>query len=40
MPLLRTEYLSSALNVLTNGFKIFHVTMREPSQLNYLQSDQ
>ena len=34
------EYLSSAVNVLTNSLKIFHVTKRDPFQLNYLDSDQ
>ena len=32
--LLRREYLSSAVNYLTDSLKIFHVTKREPFQLN------
>ena len=38
--LLRREYLSSAVNVLANNVKIFHVTKRNLFQLNYLHSDQ
>ena len=40
LPLLRREYLLSAINVLTNSFKIFHVTKRDSFQLNYLNSCQ
>ena len=40
MPLFRREYFSLVVNVLTNSFKIFHVTMRDPFQLSYLHSDQ
>ena len=40
LPLLRREYLSSAVNVLTNNLQIFHVTKRDSFQLNYLHSDQ
>ena len=40
LSLLRCEYLSSAVNVLTNSFKIFHRTNLDFFQLNYFQSDQ
>ena len=40
MTLLRTEYLPSAVNVLANSIKIFHLTMRDFFQLNYLHSEQ
>ena len=40
LPLLRREYLSSAVNVLTNNLQIFHVTKRDSFQLSYLHSDQ
>ena len=39
LPLLRGEYLSSAVNVLTNSLKIFHVSKRDSFQLNYLHTD-
>ena len=39
-PLLRREYLSSAVNVLTNILNISHVTKRDSFQLNYLHNDQ
>ena len=39
LPLLRREYLSSAVNLLTNGLKIFQVTKRDSFELNYLHSD-
>ena len=38
--LLRREYLSSAVNVLTNSLKIFHRTNKDFLQLNYFHSDQ
>ena len=34
LSLLRTEYLSSAVNVLTNSPKIFYITSRDILQLN------
>ena len=37
--LLRREYLSSAVNVLTNTYKAFHLTKTEFFRLNYLQND-
>ena len=37
---LRREYLSSAVNVLTNKLKILHITKRDSFQLNCLHSDQ
>ena len=37
---LRREYLSSAVNVLTNSLKISHMTKRDFFKLNYLRSDQ
>ena len=40
LSLLRREYLSSAVNVLTNSLKIFHSTKTDFSQLNYVHSDQ
>ena len=40
LSLLRTESFSSAVNVLTNSLKIFHITKREFSQLIFLHSDQ
>ena len=39
MPLLRREYLSSAINVLTNSPKMFHMTKRDFLKLNFLDSD-
>ena len=38
--LLKREYLSSAVNVLTNKVKIFHVTKTDPIELNHVHSDQ
>ena len=40
LPLLRREYLSSAVNVLTNSFKMVHSTNIDFFQLNYVQSHQ
>ena len=40
LPLLTREYLSSAVNVLTNSLKISHSTNIDFLQLNYIQSDQ
>ena len=40
LSLLRREYLSSAVNVLTNSPKILHITMRDFFQLKCLYSDQ
>ena len=40
LPLFRREYLSSAVNALTNSLKIFHRTNVDFLQLNYVQSDQ
>ena len=37
--LLRREYLSSAVNVLTNTYKAFHLTKTDFFRLNYLQND-
>ena len=39
-PLFRREYLSSAVNMLTNSLKISYVTKRDSFTLNYLHSDQ
>ena len=39
-PLLRREYLSSAVNVLTKILKILDVTKGDFFQLNYLHSDE
>ena len=36
--LLRREYLSSAINVLTNTYKVLHITKTDFSQLSYLQN--
>ena len=38
--LLRREYLSSAVYVLTNSLNIFHSTNIDFFQLNYVDSDQ
>ena len=38
--LLRREYLSSAVNVLTNSLKILHSTKIDFFQMNYVHSDQ
>ena len=40
LSLLRREYFSSAVNVLTNSFKILHNTKRDFLQLNYVHNDQ
>ena len=40
LSLLRREYLSSAVNVLTNCPKIFHITKIDFFQLNCVHSDQ
>ena len=40
LSLLRREYLSSAVNVLTNRLKILHSTNLDFLQLNYVQSNQ
>ena len=39
LSLLRREYLSSAVNVLTNTYKAFHVTKTDFLRLNFLQND-
>ena len=36
---LRRQYLSSAVNVLTNSYKVLHITKRHIFQLIYLQND-
>ena len=38
--LLRREYLSSAVNVLTNTYKAFRLTKTDFFRLNFLQNDQ
>ena len=40
LSLLRKEYLSSALNVLTNSYKALHLTKTDFFRLNYLPNDQ
>ena len=40
LSLLRTEYLSSALNMLTNRLKVLNMSKKDFFQLNYLLSDQ
>ena len=40
LSLLRTGYFSSAANVLTSSFKIFHVNTRDFFQFSWLSSDQ
>ena len=37
--LLRREYLSSAVNVLTNTYKALHLTKTDFFRLNHLQND-
>ena len=37
--LLRREYLSSAVNVLTNTYKALHMTKTDFFRLNYFQND-
>ena len=39
LSLLRREYLSSAVNVLTNTYKALHLTKTDSFRLNYLQND-
>ena len=36
---LRREYLSSAVNVLTNTYKALHLTKADFLRLNFLQND-
>ena len=40
LSLLRREYLSSAVNVLTNSYKALHLTKTDFFRLNYLPNDQ
>ena len=40
LSLLRREYLSSAVNVLTNSYKALRLTKTDFSSLNYLPNDQ
>ena len=40
LSLLKSEYLSSAVNVLTNSLKILHSTKRDFFELNSLHSDE
>ena len=40
LSLLRREYLSSAVNVLTKSLETLHITTSDFFQVNYLQSDQ
>ena len=40
LSLLRREYFSSSVNMLTNSLQILHSTKRNFFQLNYLHSDQ
>ena len=39
LSLLRREYLSSAVNVLTNTYNALHLTKTDFFPLNYLQND-
>ena len=39
LSLLRREYLSSAVNVLTNTYKALHLTKTDFFRLNYLPND-
>ena len=39
LSLLRREYLSSAVNVLTNTYKALHLTKTDFFRVNYLQND-
>ena len=39
LSLLRREYLSSAVSVLTNTYKALHLTKTDFFRLNYLQND-
>ena len=40
LSLLRREYLSSAVNVLTNSYNAFRLTKTEFLRFNYLPNDQ
>ena len=40
LSLLRREYLSSAVDVLTNSYKALHLTKTDFFRLNYLPNDQ
>ena len=40
LSLLRREYLSSALNVLTTSYEALHLTKTDFFRLNYLPNDQ
>ena len=40
LSLLRREYLSSAVNVLTNSYKALRLTKTDFFRLNYLRNDQ
>ena len=40
LSLLRREYLSSTVNVLTNSYKALRLTKKDFFRLNYLQNDQ
>ena len=40
LSLLRREYLSSAVSVLTNSYKALRLTKTDFSRLNYLPNDQ
>ena len=39
LSLLRREYLSSAVNVLTNSYKAVHLSKTDFFQVNYLKND-
>ena len=39
LSLLRREYLSSAVNVLTKTYKALHLTKTDSFRLNYFQND-
>ena len=39
LSLLRREYLSSAVNVLTSTYKALHLTKTDFFRVNYLQND-
>ena len=39
LSLLRREYLSSAVNVLTNTYKALHLTKNDFFPINYLEND-
>ena len=40
LSLLRREYLSLAVNVLRNSYKVLHIPKTDFFKLNYLQNDQ